>query len=616
MIARRIKRLKRTLYPRLIYSPFLRLILFNFWFRVAFVGFVLLVLFLALFLPRIWTVTPPGFLPVIKISGLDMTQAWSLKRSALRAMAAGDFEKACYAWGGAVANNPANPELIRGELRNVLRLPRAEPRLVGAAVGHTLWLLRLTGTNQTDAELVTEVYDRLQLHDLALRLLEPSRDQLTSRQTAAYLKSLFHTGRMKEFSSRWEMLPREQTTDPELRLYDAAYLAGWGPPARSAEGQQRLESALQDTARRTLAHRLRLAVSAHRQEAEAYRESLERLAQWQEDRVSDHSSYWRLLILAGRKAEARELARSYPRPPASSLEAVRLADVYIALDLREEARQLLQRSVGTFGSSVEIWTAYAGLLQEERKWEDLRALALQMRQHGTIRNALIGYSHYLEGRAALGLGRRTDAEAAFEKAGQHPFENRGLALASANQLLKLGYANAARNLLLPLEQDSKSDLDYWLTAFTAAYELKQPEWMLAAASHAYELQPASLVCVNNYAAALLVNRERAEEAVKLTLQVLGALPDSTGSRINHALALALNHRTEDAAALLAGIRPERLSELEKTSWNLGLFQVHLNEKRYDKALEAGERIDVKHLFPNQARWLAEARQQLRETTAR
>jgi hypothetical protein len=48
MMLRRAERLKRELYPRLIYSPFLRLILFNFWFRLAFVGFLSLLIFLAL----------------------------------------------------------------------------------------------------------------------------------------------------------------------------------------------------------------------------------------------------------------------------------------------------------------------------------------------------------------------------------------------------------------------------------------------------------------------------------------------------------------------------------------------------------------------------------------
>src|SRR5437899_1735838 len=112
------QRLKQKLAAKLIYSPFLRLVLFNFWFRLAFFCFAGLLIFLALFLPRIWQVTPPGFLPVVTISGLDMAQAWSLKRSALRATSAGNFELAADAWNTAIANNPANPELIRGALRN------------------------------------------------------------------------------------------------------------------------------------------------------------------------------------------------------------------------------------------------------------------------------------------------------------------------------------------------------------------------------------------------------------------------------------------------------------------------------------------------------------------
>ena len=100
---------KLDLANRFVYFPLARLLIFSFWFRLIFAGFLLFLVFLALFLPRIWRTTPPGFLPVIKISGLDMAQAWSLRRSALRSTKAGDLDQATYAWQAAVARNPANP---------------------------------------------------------------------------------------------------------------------------------------------------------------------------------------------------------------------------------------------------------------------------------------------------------------------------------------------------------------------------------------------------------------------------------------------------------------------------------------------------------------------------
>src|ERR1041384_7603305 len=95
------KNWQRRLEPKLIYSPFLRLILFNGWFQLSF-GLVFL-LFVAglLYLPKIWRVSPSGFLPVIRISWLDMTQNWSLKRSARKYMASRDFALAAKSWEGA-----------------------------------------------------------------------------------------------------------------------------------------------------------------------------------------------------------------------------------------------------------------------------------------------------------------------------------------------------------------------------------------------------------------------------------------------------------------------------------------------------------------------------------
>ena len=81
--------LKRKLGSALIYSPFIRLLLFNVWFQFAFGAAFCLAIATALYLPKIWTASPAGFLPVVKVSALDKTQNWALKRSARKHMAAG-----------------------------------------------------------------------------------------------------------------------------------------------------------------------------------------------------------------------------------------------------------------------------------------------------------------------------------------------------------------------------------------------------------------------------------------------------------------------------------------------------------------------------------------------
>jgi len=269
---------------RLINSPLLRVVVFDPWFRAAVISVVVVLVFLALFLPKMWRMTPRGFLPVVKISGLDMAQAWSLKRSALRSMAAGDFERAAYAWQAAVANNPADAELVRGALRNFLQPDRPNPKYQGTAVGQTLWLLRLTGTNAADVELVSQVYNKFELYDLILRLLGPGERRLNSPEQVAYLKALFHCGEMIRFAERWQKLSENPAAiTPDLQLYHAAYLAGWETSADAHAGRKQLEAALERPDSQLLANRLRLAVSMHRADAEGYNESLQRLAQWQVD---------------------------------------------------------------------------------------------------------------------------------------------------------------------------------------------------------------------------------------------------------------------------------------------------------------------------------------------
>ena len=139
--------------------------------------------------------------------------------------------------------------------------------------------------------------------------------------------------------------------------------------------------------------------------------------------------------------------------------------------------------------------------------------------------------------------------------------------------------------------------------------------MAKAAAAGYRLQPENVACANNYAAALLVNRDRPEQAVSLTLQVLGRSPDSNAAKINHALALLLNLRTGEAESILKSIVPEKLSGEEANSFYLGLFELSANQQQYDRAWEASDRIAANHLFPTQVKWLEEMRQRLPRRTA-
>ena len=162
-----------------------------------------------------------------------------------------------------------------------------------------------------------------------------------------------------------------------------------------------------------------------------------------------------------------------------------------------------------------------------------------------------------------------------------------------------------------LENSAKNNPDYWPEVFQAAYELKQAELLRTAAGKALALRPANPVFVNNYAAALLILRERPEEAIKHTLQLVSQYPDSMVTRINHAVALVQNGRTQEAEAILAKVDAGRLSARELASFYLAWFEVYFNLGQYDRASQAKVRVDSQYLFPAQIQWLEEMQRKIR-----
>jgi hypothetical protein len=237
------------------------------WFRIAICGLAGLVLSLASLGPRIWKGSPPGFEPVIRVSGLDLAQGWSLRRTASKATAAGRFEEANHAWLAALARNPGDAEAARGGLRNYLRSDRKRSGLAGHYGG---WLLKLTGTNRADLELVAQVLEKHEEPDLLLSLLEPRKDQLSPSLETTYLKALFHCRKIADFAARWKRARNELPWNEDLALFEAALRAGWESGAEAAQGREQLESGLERPPERLLAGRLLLTASAQRLDADRY----------------------------------------------------------------------------------------------------------------------------------------------------------------------------------------------------------------------------------------------------------------------------------------------------------------------------------------------------------
>jgi predicted Zn-dependent protease len=606
---RRRKRKKSGWFHKI---SLIRLLADKIWFRLAFMGVVLLLVFLGLFLPKIWRVSPSGVKPVIKISGLDCVQGWSLKRSARKETAAGRQNHALFAWRAAVEHNPADIAAVRGLLESLLMEPPAQNQL-NLAVKYSVWLLQLTGTNQPSLELVARVGDHLELYTWVVELLGPRGNQLGPELESYYLKALFHTHQIQRFATRWSKAGQTVQSNPEMALYQAAYLLGWGSASSRSEARQQLQMAIEDAKTKPVASRLMMMAAVNLGEVALYERAFLGLTEDHRATLSDHVTLWRLLARAGRRSEAIERAQAFIDDPTSASDVLALAEGYAALGLRSRTKQLLQRYATTFSQAEGIWVAYANLLIDGQSWEELYALSLQIRNSPGARDSLIGYSYYLEGRSEFARGKREPAETAFKRAAESIYDNRLVGLATASGLLQLGYPALGLKLLESWRQDQAKNPEYWHLLCLAAYQLKQSDLLLDAARTAYQLAPEDWNAINNYAAALLINRQRPDEVIRLTFQLIARSPDSLVAKVNHSLALARIGRAEESAAILKTIVPDRLSEVEAASYSMVCFETFMNLKQWDLARQADARITSRHLFPIQIDWWMEERQKLSET---
>lgn len=612
---------KAALGNLLIDHPFInsiiRVLLFDRLFRTLIVGGVVLVIACGFLVAKLHTTTPPGVLPRIKVSGLDLLQAWSLKRTAREQATHGQLEAALETWSRALANNPADTSLVREFLEH---LGQAAPTRdhASTAVRFSRWLLRLTATNHVDLELCVRLNRHFGLEDLTIDLLSPLGDQLTPKLEAALLMALFERNQFARFADRWEIASQLRQGShafctPELALYAAAYNAGWGPLSNAGAGQAELDKAKDDPAMRILAHRLQLRVSERLVQPEQYRQSLDVLEDWRKDRLADHTAYWRLLSSLGRKSDALNLIGAHHVSAESGTDVVLLARAYFDLGKPDVSREILNHYVPEFSDPETVWMTYANLLIDLERWEDLLDVTELMRhEDNPLRDSLAALSFYAEGLGELGKGRRLDAEIAFKRIASAPVKNVLWELVFAEKVDALGFQGAAREILLNLRRALPDDGCFWTLLARTAFEFRKPDLLVSAMTSAYWLHPEDPQVVNDYAAALLATRQRPDEALRLTSQLLEANHADPETQINHALALLQNDRPEDAAAVLQRLSPAQLTDGNLAEYYFATLQLHLAEGRYSDALQAMERVEVKVLLPVEIQQLKLARARLNE----
>ena len=579
------------------------------WFvRLGAVGLVLL-LAMGLFVVKIWLVTPPWFPIRIRISGLDYFQAVALRRAALANARAGKLDDSIAAWNRAIANNRGDLELYRGFLETLVSAPQARREHLPTAVSNGYTLLALGRTNTADLELLSSYLRRLDLFSSVASLLQPHAGDLSPTGVQLYAEALFLTDNTASYSAYFEKHQAVLTNDSSANLIHTAWNCFWGPPGGFTSARKELADARANPALKKLACKLQLRVSRAIPDISGYRLALDQLVELHADKVIDHVNLWLLLIDAGQRREAADLARGFSHPPETTEEAVRLVAALDSLGMTSYALEVISRKLSESHGESQLWIAKAELLRKLSRWKELQELAVAMRGDRRLGKRIGGYSYYLEGEADQNLGNAEAARVSFERSMDEPFPTPTLVLRAAVSLRGMGYPKFSSDLLQKNEDAFASRTDFWFEMARAAYDEKDPELLERATRRIYELAPNNLMAINNYAAALLANRTKADEAIKLTLRVVTEFPERVDAQINHALALVLNRRIAEASDILSRIKPEGLDNLEVNILHYVRFEIGVQTKQSAIAKSEAALIDRHLLQPVQVRFMEDSLKQ-------
>ncbi len=565
-----------------------------------------------LLIPKIWEVSPEEFRPRVKISGLDFIQSLTLSRTARQHEAEGDYESALYSWHAAIANYPTKTDNLRSAIASFLELDRPTPKQVQQNINYSLWLLRLNQTNFGDLAVIAQSLDRSRLDQLQFSLLDPLKGELTEPMRAAYSRSLFNLFKHQEFHNQWTQLSQETRASKENALFGSAYAALWGNPTESAAGLTQLEQPVADTDTQLLARQLLLLVHFQQKNESDYEQVLAALREDERDRYTHHIAYWTLLFQLDKPEQALARATDFDQIPTNINDLINHVNLFRQLGAPNKADELLTKHLNTFPPEVALYSTFADLLIELSDWDRLRNIAIGLRKLNTESRA-ITLSHYLEGTADANQSRRNSASSAFEKFSESVSkEDLSSEMGIAKELIALGFSNHALKLLERVESKYLQDPTYWYVRTGCAFRAKDYAKMKQASEQALALAPENSHYKSAVAEALLLLREEPARTVRLTLDLITENPNSFSHHINHVLALLLNQRVEEAAALLKRIPEESAPDAQaRAAFHYAQFGVAFLNGDYSRAQSITNLISQSLLSHRELEWYTQCQETLK-----
>lgn len=607
---------RQRLALRLEGYPLLRTLVLDRPFFYAFTLAVGLSLLIAISVPKKWQTTPEGFGRArIRVSLIDLAQAWSLARTARAEERAGHVNLALQSWRGALVNNLGDPDHHRGLLELLRNTAEARSDQVIPALFSTSWLLALTRTNEPSLGLCLEVLEKYRLPDLALRILEDSGLADSPALQPSRARCLLSTGKHDDFQKLWAAHADTWSHDTRQRLYHDAWLAGWETGSPSIEALVRLKAALALPGNLgTTAARLLILVAPRKGVPEDLALAVDRLDKDQASAVTQHAAYWRFLAAAGRFDEAKLRAREYRTAPRIPTDAADYAATLASLGLRNEAVEFLTENLARFQNNPTLWEVYLAILGDARRWTEVRRAAAFVRTETASFETARILGIFAEYRAEVAERRDHSADELASHLASARILDNDTALRIAAEFLRDQRPAPALALLKAKERDMPDRMAYWQAVLSAAFAAHDLPSLDRSSTEMLRLAPGNPIALSNRAAMLLAFEKEPAEALEITFRLVNEHPEVSPFRINHALALLLAGRVPDAWEQISGLDPTRLERQASSAYYFALARVQMAREDWDAAAAAAEKVQPGLLLPPQVEALKKIRLALNRRT--
>jgi hypothetical protein len=354
-------------------------------FRLALGLLALAPLSLSILLLKVWKVSPTGYLPVSKISGLDFIQAWSLKRQALKQASEKRYDVAISSWNACIANRPFHATSIRDSLATFRQLTSPTWRHTLQVSFYGQMLKALAPVQSRDLSLVAQTLLSMGAVTEAASLYQPS--SLPLEREKLNLFSILYLMDDRGLPDPWvELLKhnaasRDDIAQEILSAYGILKVLNQKGIAHGEDARLRDVQIPTNEKASDLSLHLGFLLAFKVGDFDALNGYLEALKTRDLIRSWHLLKKWRLQLTGDQRTRLwSEIRHEKELPLLNADQVLMLAGIYLDLNKTAACQDLLESWLEEMPSASSLWVLQGELLLKSGEWNRVRALA------GRIRN--------------------------------------------------------------------------------------------------------------------------------------------------------------------------------------------------------------------------------------